>query len=228
MLQNVKELDLGEITLKKMVNNQNKWTIIAFASLIFGILYKLSGAISYKNGVILTLLDFEEKIPLIPSTIWIYIVLYPIYLIWSLTTFKDENNMNKLLYSFLLLTLISCAIFISFPLNYPREYYPLLFSETISHKLLQYVRLIDKPSNCFPSLHVGLCFLFAFIHKNESKKRYVISLLISFSIAISTLTTKQHYFYDLVGGFILSFTIVTLMNKVSFAESISLDNFYRE
>jgi membrane-associated phospholipid phosphatase len=69
------------------------------------------------------------------------------------------------------------------------------------------MRQADKPSNCLPSLHVGICYLFSYGFYNENKKKFGISFFISTLIAISTLTTKQHYIYDIVLGFILATAI---------------------
>ena len=159
------------------------------------------------------MIEMEKNIPFLLWTIWIYIILYPIYLVWSLWGYKDELEMNKTLYGFLLLTIISCALFIIFPISYPREFYPLPLDNNLTTLIFRGMRELDKPSNCLPSLHVGLCYLFCFGFWNENKLKFYIGFMISTLVGLSTLTTKQHYSYDIVAGFILALGIYYFFQK---------------
>ena len=195
---------MEKITLKKLINHRNKTTIIIIMAGIFSAFYAGSGAIGYHYGRVLPFLRLEEMIPLLPWTILIYMVLYPLYLIWALYSFRIEENMNKTLYSFMLLTVISCAIFLIYPVNFPRTDFPLPLDNTITTRIFQLVRVLDKPSNCLPSLHVGICYCFAYGFYRENQSKFWISMALSTLVAISTLTTKQHYIYDIAAGFLLS------------------------
>jgi membrane-associated phospholipid phosphatase len=204
---------MEKITLKKIVTHKNKNLIIPLLTGFFMTFYTLSGAISYQSGTFLPMIEMEKNIPFLLWTIWIYIILYPIYLIWSLWGYQDELEMNKTLYGFLLLTVISCALFIIFPISYPREFFPLPLDNNLTTVIFRGMRELDKPSNCLPSLHVGLCYLFCFGFWKENKIKFGIGFFISTLVAISTLTTKQHYSYDIVAGFILALGIYFLFQK---------------
>lgn len=204
---------MEKLELKSFVNHSNKAVVITLATGIFLSLYTLSGAISYQHGVFLNMPKWEEEIPFLTHTIWIYIIYYPLYLLWALASYRDEKNMNKMLYGFVFLTVFSCLLFLILPISYPREFFPLSFENNLTNQIFRAMRKLDKPSNCFPSLHVGLCFFFAFHMKIEGKLKYYFALFSSFLIAVSTLTTKQHYIYDIIGGFILSFGIYAFFNK---------------
>lgn len=195
---------MEKITLKKIVTIKNRHIIIPLLTGIFLALYTLCGALGYQQAVRLPMLEIEDNIPFWSWTIWVYIVLYPAYLIWSLYGYKDIIEMNKTLYSFVLLTLISCICFIIFPVTYPRDLYPLPLDNDLTTLIFRATRAADKPNNCLPSLHVGLCYLFAFGYFRENKIKFAISLIISTLVAVSTLTTKQHYIYDIVLGLVLS------------------------
>ena len=210
------------ITLKSTINHKNKFTIIPILAAIFGLLYTVSGAISYQSGGFLSMPQFEKDIPFMPWTIWIYMVLYPVYLTWALFSFKSETIMNKNLYSFTVLAVTSCLTFIIVPISYPRGMFPLSLDNDLTTLLFRAVRASDKPSNCLPSLHVGLCYLFAWGYFTECKKRFVLSFMISTLIAVSTLTTKQHYIYDIVAGFALATVIYYFFarfTQISFSKS---------
>lgn len=195
---------MDKISLKIIVTHGNKKFIYLIMAIIFSAFYGLSGAISYQSGVVLEMSSWEFNIPFLIWSIWIYIVLYPAYLIWALFSYKDIKYMNYTFYCFILLTVISCICFVLYPVIYPREFFPLSFSNDISTTIFRLMRKADKPSNCLPSLHVGICYLFSYGFKYESKSKYITSLFISTLIALSTLTTKQHYIYDIVLGFILA------------------------
>ena len=214
-LQNVKRLILGEILLKKIVNNQNKWLFAILISTIFSVFYLIIGALSYQNGVIISPLNFENKIPMIPITSWGY-VFFLIYIIWSIKVIKDDESLNKLLYSFLLIGLISHALYLIFPLIFPREYYPLLQDGSTSKRLLLLIRTLDRPSNCFPSLQAGICFIFALVHKKESRLRFYLSIIISLLIVTASLTIKQHYIYDIIAALILSLSVFYIMKMTKY------------
>jgi len=195
---------MQKINLTGYVNHQNKNVFIILLSIIFMICYSGAGYISSQDASFLKMPQFEKDIPFMLWTIWIYIVLYPAYLVWALTGYEDEAQMNKTLYAFIFLTIISCAIFIALPIGYPRHLFPLPLEESITNKIFYMMRAADKPSNCLPSLHVGLCYLFAYGFYHENKKRFWFSILISSLVSLSTLTTKQHYIADIVAGFILA------------------------
>ena len=70
------------------------------------------------------------------------------------------------------------------------------------------INVADTPMNCFPSMHVALTGVAAWSVRNRGPK--VVSLFCLWSLAIfaSTMTTKQHYFFDIVGGLGVIVTVV--------------------
>ena len=204
---------MEKIILNRVVTHRNKNVVIPMLTGIFLALYSLTGSLSYQRGVVLVMPELEQAIPFWTWTIWIYIVLYPAFLIWSLYTYKDTANMNKTTYGFLLLTFISCTFFMLFPTIYPREFFPLPHNDDLTTLIFRAMRAADKPSNCLPSLHVGLCYTFSYGFYQESKSKFWIAIFISTLIAISTLTTKQHYIYDIVLGFLLASGIYWFFQK---------------
>ena len=205
---------MEKIVLKQLITHSNKNIYIPLLTGIFMAFYSGSGAISAQNAAMLWMPKFEENIPFMIWTIWIYIVFYPVYLIWALYGFRDEIEMNKTLYGFLILTIISCTIFILLPISYPRELFPLpLGDDSISVLIFKLMRAADKSSNCLPSLHVGLCYLFGYGFFKESKRKFLLAFCASTIISISTLTTKQHYIYDIIAGFILASLIYFFFQK---------------
>ena len=56
----------------------------------------------------------------------------------------------------------------------------------------------DGPYNCFPSLHITNCVVVALVHWRSRWRYWMLGW--AGIIAVSTLTTKQHFFYDIPGG----------------------------
>lgn len=198
---------MNKIQLKRVVTHNNKSIIYFIMTAIFLTLYFGAGTISYQRAIILSMPLFEEEIPFWTWTIWVYIVLYPVYLVWALYSYQKISDMNKTFYGFLALTVISCGLFILFPVTYPREVFPLPINEEVTTLIFRLMRKADRPSNCLPSLHVGICYFFCFAFKNESRSKFWAAFIISTAVSVSTLTTKQHYIYDILGGFLLALGI---------------------
>jgi len=204
---------MENITLKKLLTHENKGTYMPLIAGIFTVFYTVSGAISNQYAVILPMPKFEQSIPLLNWTVWIYILMYPTYIVWTLASYRDEKVMNKLMFGFLLVTSISCIIFLVFPVAYPRSFYPLAPENDLTTVLFRGLRKIDKPSNCLPSLHVGICYTLGLYFYRENKRRFWISMVVSTVIALSTLTTKQHYIYDIFAGFGLSLAVFLFLDR---------------
>jgi len=71
--------------------------------------------------------------------------------------------------------------------------------------------IVDEPNNCFPSLHVSISFLASFVMWRKSRIEGVFFLIWSAAISISTLTTKQHYVADIIGGTLIAIFFYQLM-----------------
>jgi membrane-associated phospholipid phosphatase len=108
--------------------------------------------------------------------------------------------------AFILTTFVLDTCYILLPSFYPRD--PIVITG-ISTWFLEFTRQIDAANNTFPSGHVALSWLlfWAASCSNYMKDRVVgkfIYGLWATSVSISTLTLKQHYVIDVLGGFIVA------------------------
>jgi membrane-associated phospholipid phosphatase len=143
----------------------------------------------------------DLSIPFLPNTIWIYmselLFLSAIYIVSA-----DMLNLNKFIYSYLCLQAMSCLIFWFWPTTYPRGLYPIPSDlNAASTYLFNSLRTADTPANCCPSLHVSGVYLSSFLYMDEQRKYFPFFFLWATAIALSTLTTKQHYLIDVIFGF---------------------------
>jgi len=132
-----------------------------------------------------------------PKWVWIYqsVYLLTASLPWLAQT---RQQLHRYLIGFALLTTMSFAVFVFFPVRSPRE--------LVEHPLGMYAVLMmyDGPYNAMPSLHVGFLFYtLCFARRVRSPlPQFVWMMLICWGVLIawSTLVTKEHYALDLVVG----------------------------
>ncbi|MDR3605815.1 MAG: phosphatase PAP2 family protein [Oligoflexia bacterium] len=188
------------IELPLIVTDENR--IIA-GFLLFSaasVLYLLSNHFPILEPRQLPMWAWDRTIPFLPHTIWIYISEY-IYFVLIYCLCRNTVNLNKYLYSFISLQSVSVLIFMLWPTTYPRELYPvpegLGFWTNLAWTTL---RVGDNPGNCCPSLHVSSVLLCGMLFLNEQRRKLPFFLAWGTAIAVSTLTTKQHYIIDVMTG----------------------------
>jgi len=157
----------------------------------------------------------DRAIPFLPITIWVYLSEY-VYFFLVYFVCKDMVNANKYLYSFFALQVTSALIFMAWPTTYPRELFPISpdMLDSLSYAAFSSLRNIDSPGNCCPSLHVSSVFLSAFIFIDDQPKKFPFFFIWGCAIALSTLTTKQHYIVDVVSGMVLAVGFYLLFHKL--------------
>ena len=136
----------------------------------------------------------------IPWTFWVYLSAYGMVL--SALVLLREHRAFVSFVRVQLVALIVCApFFYFFPTVYPRPPYPDLGNPFLDIPLWL-VAHGDTPNNCFPSLHVALMWNLVFHAWRALGRRPGLCYgLWALAISLSTLTTKQHYVVDIIGGF---------------------------
>jgi membrane-associated phospholipid phosphatase len=130
--------------------------------------------------------------------VWIYQSVYvPINLIPWLADRRDD--LRRYVAGFLLLTLVSFAVFVAWPIRAPKP--PVENPRGMYWLLQQY----DAPYNSLPSLHAALLvYTLAFgrrIVGDETPRRLkLICVAWAGLILYGTLATKEHYAVDIVAG----------------------------
>ncbi len=173
---------------------------------LFGIaapLYLVPNHYPVFSPVELPLTPIDTTLPFIPETIWIYLSEY-LLLISAFVSSKRPEALNRYVKSTLLVLFVSAFIFTVFPTTYPRDRFPLPPElDPVSRFLFELQRTGDSPLNCFPSLHVGSVLTSTLLLRDQPR------LFLLFHgwatlICLSTLTTKQHYAWDVLGGAVLT------------------------
>lgn len=157
----------------------------------------------YHNPV----LPGEERIPFIPESVLIYSLIYLVPPAGFLVL-KTWEELKKAVTVSLTGLVIHQVIWIFFPVKYLLRPEQKLYADSVWFPLIQFIYGLDTPSiNCLPSFHVTFSFLLYFVLDHFRHRTAPYFLIVSFLIALSTLTFKQHYLADVVSALVMAFIL---------------------
>ncbi len=190
--------------LPLFMNERNKAAVgVAVFAFAMGI-YLLCNRFHFFPPRALPLTWVDRNAPFLPLTFWVYNSEYVFFLALYAAA-SNLRNLNKFVYSIIAIEVVSCLIFVLWPTAYPRELFPLPASlDPVTAWGFTLMRGIDTPASCCPSLHVSAVYLASFIFRDEKRRLFPWFLAWATTITISTMTTKQHYFLDVLSGFALA------------------------
>ncbi len=149
------------------------------------------------RAIVLPLTAVDDFVPFIAWTLPIYLTVFVQAFLFPVLI-ADVTMVKKYLFSGIIVCLICFSTFVIFPTQY--AYRPSLENENWFWSwCFSVVYQLDKSTNCFPSFHVAAATLYALL-MFRNRKMFILFAFWSLAIAISTLTTNQHYFYDLPSG----------------------------
>ncbi len=195
---------LAQWSLPVFMTRANKNRVGFLLALIATVLYLGSNHFHLYPPRLLPMWWIDEAVPFIPLSVWFYISEYLFFPVVYFTC-RDLVNLNKYFYSFLFLQTISVLIFIVWPTTYPRELFPLTENvDGVTYFIFNLLRTADTAANCCPSLHVSSVYLSVFIFLDDQRGKFPFFFIWGTLIALSTLTTKQHYMVDVFSGFFMA------------------------
>jgi hypothetical protein len=132
-----------------------------------------------------------------------------ILLVFVLHLRRRRDDLDRLLTAFVLAYTIAIPVFFVIPAPEPR--YVLHYTQTLLDGGM-FVQRLDEMAvnldstqmNALPSLHVALSTLVLFASRNLRRhERLAVGFLV-FSLWVSTLYLRHHYFVDVLGGWLLA------------------------
>lgn len=191
------------------------WALTMTLVLALYVVGKFGGALREPTSLPLTAID--TAIPLIPWTVWPYsTITWACLLAWLAV--PSRRDAARLLFAVLAAASVCAAVFLIFPTTYPRAAHPIaLLPDSPAVRELWRLRLADSPTNCLPSLHVALAWTLALVgtqpytraewsRRSDAVPSWAPVLLRGLAltwaavVALTTLTTKQHYVVDVPTG----------------------------
>ena len=204
------------------VNHENKHPIVCALGIIAVLLYVITNHVHIFTPHMLPMSWLDNAIPFIPQTVWIYISEYVFFVVTYLAC-KDMTNLNKYIYSIMGLQTVSVLIFMIWPTTYPRDLFPLPHDlDYFTYYVFNSLRTADTPASCCPSLHVSSVYLSSFIFIDDQPKKFPFYFIWGTLIALSTLTTKQHYAIDVVTGLIMAIVTYWIFHRVIAYQPVTL------
>ncbi|HEY7370546.1 MAG TPA: phosphatase PAP2 family protein [Polyangia bacterium] len=181
-----------------------KWTLggalAAFQSLVyFGI-----GHLHLNRSTELLRTRLDDAIPFWPWTAWCYLPFYAGVFLLAIAGIRRRALFNRAVLAVLVVLSIGAIGHVFVGAEYPR---PILHPPyaSLSAAFMAAVQRIDPPGNVFPSLHVAHTTMLALILIKDRPLLGRIALAMATALALSTLTTKQHFLADVVSGYALAF-----------------------
>lgn len=190
------------------VTRTNQIVAMAIAYVTFSIAYL--GASTLGLGATTTLAPnaVDDVVPFWPASIWLYFTQF-LLLPLAIANARDDLDRSHTLYAMLMATFIAAVVFVLWPTQLERT---IPAGGALTERAWQMLARIDPQGNCFPSLHVAL----ASIAGRALWRRgwQLIAVVWPASIAVSTLTTRQHVAWDLVGGAVVAAVAVWLTPRM--------------
>jgi membrane-associated phospholipid phosphatase len=172
---------------------KNRWPIGAALLVAYALLYEVAGRIGGERAVVLPATALDHAFALVPWTVWIY-ASYPLVFLTGFAIEEDRDRLNRWLWANLAVNVASALVFVLAPTSIDRGPPP---PAGASGALLAWIRSVDAPVNCLPSLHVSTSVLTALAARGR-RKAWLGAW--AAAIAVSTLTTRQHCVVDVIGG----------------------------
>jgi membrane-associated phospholipid phosphatase len=138
----------------------------------------------------------DTAIPFVQWTVWIY-GSYFVFLFVPFAVCRDDDRAGRVFCALIANSVVAGAIFVAWPTSGTAQQ-PTM--DGVSGLLWSALLFVDLPGNFLPSLHVANTCVCALALRREGSGWRIVGAMWAALIAISTLTTKQHFFIDVPAG----------------------------
>jgi membrane-associated phospholipid phosphatase len=161
------------------------------------------GHLHFNRSTELLRTRLDDAIPFWPWTSWCYLPFYAGVFIIAIIGFRRRALFNRGLTAVVVVMTLGALGHVFIAAEYPRPILSPPYPD-ISSAFLGFVQQIDPPGNVFPSLHVAHTSMLAFLLTRDRPRLGAVALVMATLLALSTLTTKQHFIADVVSGYALA------------------------
>ncbi|MBL4818662.1 MAG: phosphatase PAP2 family protein [Deltaproteobacteria bacterium] len=187
-----------------------RWNYLISVLLVFAIFYFAASFFGTPRAVLLEPTEVDQALPFMAWTVWVYAITY-VMLPLTFLLLRSVENLKKFTYAMVSAIILASGVFYWYPTLMKR---PQIVDDGIAEGALKLLHMVDPPTNCFPSLHVAMMVLMAFYLHKESKGVGWFAWLLTLLVSVSTMTTKQHYFVDVLGGVVVASLSVIIAAKL--------------
>lgn len=185
-----------------------KRLLVALLTLPFQGLYTLANRVTAEQGrYYVVRFPVDDRIPLVrvfilPYYAWYFLVAGA--LIWLVFDKRTGRLLSRYAAAICLAETIAFAVYMIFPTQIAR---PDVAGQDLLSGMVRLIYRVDYPYNCFPSMHVCLAALTAYVIHLAGPRHFLfrfINVTVLILITFSTVLTKQHYTPDILGGLFLA------------------------
>jgi membrane-associated phospholipid phosphatase len=181
-----------------------RWTVgiglaLAQSAMYFGI-----GHAHLTRSTELLRTRLDDAIPFWTWTAWCYLPFYAAIFIMAIAGFRRRLLFDRTAISVVLVMMTGALGHLFVAAEYPRPVLHPPFAD-LSAAFLASVQRLDPPGNVFPSLHVAHTTMLSLLLIRDRPVLGRVALVMATLLALSTLTTKQHFLADVVSGYVLAF-----------------------
>jgi membrane-associated phospholipid phosphatase len=189
-----------------------KWTLSVMLGSVGLTVYQLIGRAELHRSTALLDTALDRGIPFLPWTTWFYEPLYLGIFLVTVVGLRSRWLFHRALACVAGNATVAAIGHVLVRAQYPRPVLHPPFSDA-SLAFLAFVHRIDPPGNVFPSLHVAHAFTLAFLLRIDRPRVGTVAMLMAVLLAISTLTTKQHFVADVAAGLVMAFVARALVRR---------------
>jgi membrane-associated phospholipid phosphatase len=181
-----------------------RWSVGLSLALLQSAIYFGIGHAHLTRSTELLRTRLDDAIPFWPWTAWCYLPFYAGTFLLAIGGFRHKRLFNRTAMAVLLVMAAGAMGHLLVGAEYPR---PVLYPPypNVSYAFMAWVQHVDPPGNVFPSLHVAHTSMLAFLLLRDRPRLGRVALVMATLLALSTLTTKQHFIADVIGGYALAF-----------------------
>ncbi|WP_153395593.1 phosphatase PAP2 family protein [Chryseobacterium vaccae] len=186
---------------EKRLKIEQKFSAFILCAIVFTVVYNYTALhLSKQEAIPSFVFDFEKYIPFLPWTIIPYMT-SGLFFVLVFFLCKNKEQLTALTYRILFVTIMAGICFLLFPLKFSLEKPPT--DRFLLGYPFRFLEIFDSPFNQAPSLHIAYAFIFWPVLRNVKKLRtfFMLWLLL---LGLSTLTTYQHHFIDILSGSVLA------------------------
>lgn len=146
----------------------------------------------------------DQAIPFLPASVYLYGLVYGAAL-YPLFVVRSRALLRRTALAYVAVIATSLTAFVAFPVSAFDLRPPLEAVDpgTLGGWAMRLVYRFDPPTNCFPSLHVGLAAIGAAAAWRADRRHAALPIGIVLATLVSVCTTKQHFFADGVAALLL-------------------------
>jgi membrane-associated phospholipid phosphatase len=187
-----------------LASARHRWTIGLGLAALQSAIYFGIGQLPLHRSTELLRTALDDAIPFWPWTAWCYLPFYAGTFLLAIGGFRRRALFDRTARSVVLVMIVGAICHLTIRAEYPR---PVLRPphSGLSEAFMAWVQHVDAPGNVFPSLHVAHTTMLSILLLRDRPILGRVALVMATLLALSTLTTKQHFLADVVSGYVLAF-----------------------